>query len=79
MDRVKWWKEFYGELLNPINIFSQEEAEHEDLAETPKSLATLAEVAQKLHSSKTPGLVEIRGIEGLLLDSVGYLRHGTSR
>ena len=48
-DTVRWWKEHFEELLNPVNTFSVEEAEPEDSGEASSiSVAEVTKVVKKL-------------------------------
>ncbi|KAL1267733.1 hypothetical protein QQF64_033096 [Cirrhinus molitorella] len=61
MDVIGWWKEYFEDLLNPIDTPSVEEAEMEDLGvDSSISQTEVTELVCKLRSGRALGLDEIR-------------------
>ena len=63
-----WWKEYFGNRLNPTQPPSVMETELEDDGvSSPISLGEVTVVVKQLHSGKAPGIDEMKalGIEGL--------------
>ena len=71
-DIVRWWREYFEELLNPTNTYSMEETEPRGLGMGGSiSGAEVAEVVKQLRGGGAPGIDEIRPGYLKALDVVG--------
>ena len=57
---VRWWKEYFEDLLNPTNTHSKEETKLEDFGlDSPITGAEVAGAVKQLHGGIAPGVNEI--------------------
>ncbi|TWW77709.1 hypothetical protein D4764_12G0010990 [Takifugu flavidus] len=69
---IRWWKEYFQELLNPTNTYPQGGTESDDQkVDHPISGAEVAEVVKQLPGGGAPGADEIRPGYLKALDVVG--------
>ena len=60
-DVIWWWKEYFENLLSPTNTSFIEASEPVDFEVVSSiTVAEVTEVVKKLHSSRAPGVDEIR-------------------
>ncbi|KAK3506577.1 hypothetical protein QTP70_009899 [Hemibagrus guttatus] len=77
-DIVRWWKEYFEDLLNPTDTPSVEEPEAEDSeVDSFITQAEVTEVVQMLLGGKAPGVDEIRPeyLKSLYVVGLSWLTH----